>query len=339
MWRPALTWQAFCSSDTGVIRQQATQIPALIGLLADPRTRVLARPGRPGRRVPPGPRVNAAVAADALQREAAALLGGWAARVRAVPGLGITEPGSMPGTAERLAADCRDLALYTVPLLALQPGWTTRTYSLPAGRDGGVVRSRGTCRLCGRAVTRSPVSGWWWALDGAAAFCDHDPGRIPGAVTPGPVPDDLAAQIGDDEITVCGDGWVRVMTRRDGRSAGLEILELHYRGRRLAGCVPAPRVRLDGVPCRRQDCDQMALELAEPPSDPSLPAMHSRCAACRDEMTREEYDEWAARYARWAQSAGTFPCSRCRLGRCGECRWDACQCRAGGHAGHAGEAA
>ena len=77
----------------------------------------------------------------------------------------------------------------------------------------------------------------------------------------------------------------------------------------------------------------VALERAEPPSDPSLAAMHSRCAACRDEMDREEFSQWADMYASWAHGAGIQVCRRCSLKepRHAECCWHACSCTEGAH--------
>ena len=89
------------------------------------------------------------------------------------------------------------------------------------------------------------------------------------------------------------------------------------------------RETLDGVPCRR--CEAMALERAEPPSDPSKEAMWSECRECRDQMAKGGFDAWSAMYARWAESSGVA-CRRCQAGRCAECQWHACSCAATAHA-------
>lgn len=114
-----------------------------------------------------------------------------------------------------------------------------------------------------------------------------------------------------------------------GLHAGKEILELHYRARRILGEIRARPESFDGLPCR--ECEEMALERAEPPSDPSEEAKHSRCAACRHEMTREEFTAWAAMYAKWAQGVPGLSCRRCQSGRHDECAWKACACRASEH--------
>jgi hypothetical protein len=71
----------------------------------------------------------------------------------------------------------------------------------------------------------------------------------------------------------------------------------------------------------------MALERAEPPSDPALPVMWSQCASCRDQMNREDFTAWAAMYAKWADGSG-LTCSRCQQGRHGECIYSGCACSA-----------
>jgi hypothetical protein len=129
-------------------------------------------------------------------------------------------------------------------------------------------------------------------------------------------------------VTLSGEAYMT--PRLSGLHAGREILELHYRARRILGEIRAIPEAFDGVPCR--ECEEMALERAEPPSDPSAEAMHSRCAACRHEMTRWEYDGWVAMYRSWAESVPGLSCRRCLGGRHGECKWQACNCRARAHA-------
>jgi hypothetical protein len=75
----------------------------------------------------------------------------------------------------------------------------------------------------------------------------------------------------------------------------------------------------------------MALERADPPSDPELPANHSKCALCKDEMDREEFSQWADMYASWAHGAAIQACRRCSLGNCHDCCWHACSCDQGLH--------
>jgi len=270
---PGLTYQAFCPPCRDRIITCLEELPAayerLGALLTDP-----LRTSTPVRTVP-GPRVPLAVDVDALMRLIAAIVHGWAARVRAVARRTPPDPRRRIGTIQAVTDAAAVLTAHPDALLALQPGWTTRVFPLP-------------------------------------------------------LPDGLTGLIAGEEV-VRGDGTtVTVMTRRDGADAGNEILGLHYRARRMLGETRTQPESLDGVPCR--NCDQMTLERAEPPSDPEMPAMHSRCASCRDTMSREEYLEWVARYARWAQSAGLPACRRCQRGDHTQCGWHACPCAACGHA-------
>ena len=87
----------------------------------------------------------------------------------------------------------------------------------------------------------------------------------------------------------------------DGADAGMEIFTLRYLCRAVLGETRARPEVLLGVPCRREECDKMALRRAELPSDPEAPAWWSECAVCGDRLTEGEYREWTRRYARWAQ--------------------------------------
>ena len=104
---------------------------------------------------------------------------------------------------------------------------------------------------------------------------------------------------------------------------------LHRRSLLVLGEIVRQRETLDGVPCRR--CEAMALERAEPPSDPSVDVAHSKCALCKDEMSGEEFGQWCERYASWARGAAIQVCRRCSLGRCADCSWGACACTEGEH--------
>ena len=128
-------------------------------------------------------------------------------------------------------------------------------------------------------------------------------------------------------IRPSGEAWMA--PRLSGVHAGKEILELHHRARRILGQVRAQPEAFEGVPCK--ECEAMALERAEPPSDPERQAMHSRCAACRHEMTKEDYDAWVALYGSWASSAG-LACRRCKKGDHAGCAWGKCACAVAGHA-------
>lgn len=119
------------------------------------------------------------------------------------------------------------------------------------------------------------------------------------------------------------------MEELDGAAAGLEILSLHYRIRAVIGETRPHSETFDGIPCRA--CEDMALERAEPPSDPDAAAKKSRCASCGDTMDDEEFGAWADRYSKWADSAGLLACRRCQKGKHEQCAWDSCPCRATGH--------
>lgn len=263
-----------------MITASAEALPAAYGRLGDPDLSPVRR--GPAVRVPPGSRVLINGDADALRRLMAPVLGGWAARTRAVPGLSLARHGHPPGTVQAVTADCAVLARHTGPLLALPAGPMTRTWTWRAGTD---------------------------------------------------MPADLDEQIGDlDAIYGDGDGWIRAMTRLDGTTAGHDILDLHRAAVRLLGETPAPLRYLDGIPCRA--CEAMsALALQEqPPPDPEQPPPpYTRCADCRDEMTRTEYKAWTDQYAAWTSGSGILTCRRCSLGLCAECQWNGCSCR---HAGH-----
>lgn len=87
----------------------------------------------------------------------------------------------------------------------------------------------------------------------------------------------------------------------DGLDAGMEIFTLRYLCRAVLGETKAAPEKLLGVPCRREECDQLALRRAELPSDPKSPVWWSECAVCGDRLTEEEYRDWTVRYARWAE--------------------------------------
>lgn len=139
------------------------------------------------------------------------------------------------------------------------------------------------------------------------------------ALAPEPMMRSIAARSQPDDVTLLELG---------GQDAGEEILGLHRSCLLLLGEVVKQREQLDGVPCR--ECEAMALERAEPPSDPEREAMWSKCRDCGAVMNRKTYEAWAARYSKWAESAGVA-CRRCQAGRCAECQWRACSCGASGH--------
>jgi len=148
-----------------------------------------------------------------------------------------------------------------------------------------------------------------------------------------PMPDDLADDLADLEISRIGDGWVNAVTYLSGEDAGHEILALSRRIIRHLGETPAPPAMLDGIPCRT--CEEMALAVAELPvgeraeGDPEPP--YSRCLSCRAELSRADHDAWVRMYESWAKGAGILVCKRCENGDHGDCQWDSCECRAQGH--------
>jgi len=141
---------------------------------------------------------------------------------------------------------------------------------------------------------------------------------------PAAISDAAVELYGDSEIVRVGVDQVTLMTQLGGEAAGAEILRLHYRSLAILGEVSEQAETLDGVPCRK--CEDMALERAEPPSDPSLPAMWSQCASCRDQMSHEDFAAWAAMYAKWAEDMA-LTCKRCQGERCSECVYPGCGCQ------------
>jgi len=298
-------------------------------------------------RVPFGPSVLIRADIDAQMRSMSAVLAGWAARVRSVPGLELSPPEHLPDTREGIAEACDVLAAHPDPLLALQDGWTARTYMFPPAAE---EPPEATCRHCGLRITtgtgdeRRHVRGrtrWWLAgkVTGPVAACAHEPAPGKTAGKADVIPAHLLELIGDREIVRQGDGWVTVMDELDGGEAGNEILGLHWDARRILGETKAKPETFDGIPCRA--CEAMTLERAEPPSDPSLPANHSRCPECGDEMDRETFAQWADTYVSWARSA-IQKCRRCqlaesaeteekRVARHAECCWAHCACEQGEH--------
>ena len=120
------------------------------------------------------------------------------------------------------------------------------------------------------------------------------------ALPEGPVSRVLAPAAAKDRMpgedgTVRPDGMAHMLPGLSGKDAGMEILDLHYRARKILGETRAPAETFDGVPCR--GCESMTLERAEPPSDPSRPAMHSWCPRCGDAMDDATFAAWARTYA------------------------------------------
>lgn len=132
---PGFTYQAFCPACTDHIIVALTELPGAYIRIGEEYGTPVHRNDQ-AIRVPFGPSVPIRLDLDALQREAPPVIGGWAARVRAVPGLQLSAAQHQdPGTPEGFAEACRVLRLHPGPLLSLQPGWMTRTYRLPLDED------------------------------------------------------------------------------------------------------------------------------------------------------------------------------------------------------------
>lgn len=272
---PGLTPRAFCSPCETRIAGCLDALPAMYLMLGvkigDPE-----RTAGAAVRIPPGSRVLVNPEIDALMRQAAAVLAGWAARVRSVPGLQLAGPRHPYDTAAGVKEACATLAAHLTPLLALQPGWTSRTYTKPL-----------------------------------------DP--------------DLEEALAGEEIIRAGEHHITVMRQLAGPDAGNDILRLHWRARKLLGWTKAPPETFDGIPC--QNCEEYGLERAEPPSDPDIPADHSKCVVCGHTMTREVFDQWVDQWVAYSRGAGVQVCRRCSLDepRHEDCAWDACACTQGEH--------
>ena len=135
---------------------------------------------------------------------------------------------------------------------------------------------------------------------------------------------EMEAEFAEADLVRQGADHFTVLVQVGAEDAGRDVLRLHYRAQAILGECGQQAETLDGVPCRK--CEDMALERAEPPSDPALPAMWSQCASCRDTMSHEDYIAWAAMYAKWADDAAPT-CKRCQAERCGECVYPGCACQ------------
>lgn len=241
--------------------------------------------------VPFGPRLPLREDIDALMRHMAVTLCSWEARVRAVARLEPRNPELAVDTARSVEQSAEKLATHLEVLLALQPGWMVRAVPLAPGRHGK-----------------------------PAAICD-EAGMLLERLEP----------IAETDIIRLGVDFIATLVTLDGQDAGREILQLHYKALSTLGETRQQAETLDGVPCRNPECEDMALERAEPPSDPSLPAMYSQCASCHAQMSREDFTAWAAMYAAWADDSALV-CRRCKGGRCRECTYSRCACANHGHA-------
>jgi hypothetical protein len=131
---PGFTYRAFCQACTDLIVTALTGLPAAYGRL-EGEYGVPVRRSDQAIRVPFGSSVPVRLDVDALQREAPLIIGGWAARVRAVPGVRFSAARHPPATPEGFADACRVLRLNPGPLLALQPYRMTRAYRMPCDEE------------------------------------------------------------------------------------------------------------------------------------------------------------------------------------------------------------
>jgi len=147
-----------------------------------------------------------------------------------------------------------------------------------------------------------------WAVGRAVAVLSA-PGRVSALLALQPACVRRAADLrdlpglADDTPGIVHSVYAEIDLDLDGTDAGLEILNLRWLARAVLGETREKPEELLGVPCRREDCDMLALRRAELPSAPGEPAWWSVCTECGDMMDEDEYRDWTRRYARWAQSS------------------------------------
>lgn len=307
--------RAFCEADRALILEKLDALPEGHRRLGD-EMETLRRSGSM-LRMPYGPSLPLHEGMDALRREMAVTLAGWHARVAAAARLSGPPSGAtvLDDGHRAVTAAVRILCAETHvdTLLGLQAGWMRYCVHAWTRQEPEIPRDP-----IARPAHRKPALDWLPGRRGAA------PGR-----QAAPLTDEIVDAYADCEIITTGPGYLIVMTRRDGSAAGLDVFSLHRRCELLLGEVRQNAETLDGVPCRREDCEEMALERAEPPSDPARPAMYSRCAVCGDTMSLDEYRAWAKWYAKWADGT-ELTCLRCLRNLHGECEYDRCACPACG---------
>ena len=131
----APTYQAFCQACTDHIVQALTDLPGAYARIEQEYGTPVRRDSQ-AIRTPFGPSIPIRLDIDALQREAPPIVGAWAARVRKVPGLQLSDPEhDDPATIGGFAEACKTLRLFPGPLLSLQPKWMSRTYRLPLDEE------------------------------------------------------------------------------------------------------------------------------------------------------------------------------------------------------------
>ena len=292
---PAMGPRAFCAHDWDLIGNCATDLPGIYLRLAFETAQPAATETQV--HVPFGPSIPVRLDVDAAMRLTATRLAMWAARVRAIaqirarnPLAPVVDPVSVKDAAGVLAKNLNILlALQTVP--------GTQNFPLPAGRATRVRGQRGTCRLCGRPISLSAASGYWYAADGITwgTGCEHEPADGTLHLPPEPIPPDLMETWGDAEIVRVGADFIGLEVGHDGAMAGLEILHLHYWDRAVLRETPARPEELLGVECKA--CSLMALRRAQPAWHSGDPEFYSECENCGDLQTEDEYRLWVGQLA------------------------------------------
>ena len=223
-----------------------------------------------------GPQLVIREDVEGHMRLLAGTVAGWAARVRAVPGLKLS-PLKYPHDS---LAGVRDnaviLATHTGPLIALQRGWMTRLVPMPPmPRDEDMM-----------------AAGVDWLPDGTVATP---------RVAADPIPADLVELYADHELVRVTIDSIQPLDTAGGEDAGREIQYLHYRCRSLLlETSPPPELLL--VPCRQ--CTLRTLRRAWPEGDRDI---YSRCQSCSDELTWEEYQQNAKRWRAYHKAHAERP--------------------------------
>ena len=271
---PARSPRPYCDKCQGQIGTWAAELPGfylrLAFLIGDPlQSEVPVK-------TPFGPQVIVREDVEGHMRLLASTVAGWAARVRAVPGLSLS-PLKYPHDS---LAGVRDnaviLATHTGPLIALQRAWMTRVVPMPPMPREEDMMTAGTD----------------WLPDGAVA--------TPRAPVD-PIPADLVELYADHELVRVTIDSIQPMDMADGEDAGREIQYLHYRCRSLL-LETNPKPELLISPCRQ--CSHRALYRAWPDGDRDLV---SRCAQCGDEMTSDEFDVNAKRWLAYHRAHAERP--------------------------------
>jgi hypothetical protein len=241
----AITPRAFCGTCETYLARLAGELPGfwlrLSFMIGDPLVSEVPI------KSPFGPQVPLREDIDAHLRLMATIVDGWAARVRAVPGLSLSAPQHPYDSAAGVKENATVLAKHYGPLFVLPMGWMTRSFDFLPGKKG----------------------------------------------RPDLISEEIEAQHADTEIVRVGVDFVHLPVQACGEDAGREIQWLAYRARSLLlETNPPPELLI--VPCR--DCTWRALRRAWPAAGEERD-LYSRCDHCGDELSLEEYDANAKRWA------------------------------------------